>query len=87
MKKLLLAGTTIAGGIILKAILEVAWEKLHDEPAPKNPAAPSTTWGKAILWTLSTASLAGLTRLAIRKSLTEKLDLHPDEMSAADGSS
>jgi hypothetical protein len=77
MKKLIIAGTTLVGGLVIRKLLQGAWEQVQDEPIPNNPDSRQTSWTKAVVWTISTASLAGLARLAIRKGLTHKLGENP----------
>jgi hypothetical protein len=77
MKKLIIAGTTLVGGLVLRKLLQEVREQVQDEPVPNNPDSRQTSWTKAVVWTISTASLAGLARLAIRKGLTHKLGENP----------
>lgn len=77
MKNWIIAGTTLLSGLAIKQLIKYGWEKTQDEPAPVNPASNDTTWGKAVAWTLTAAAVAGLSRLIIRKGLTEKLNADP----------
>lgn len=58
----------------MKKLFKEGWKQVQDKPVPENPADPQTSWTKALIWTVSTASLAGLVRLAIRKGLSHKLE-------------
>lgn len=72
MKKLLLMGGTILTTFVVKQILEKGWERAYKEPAPNNPAHSDTSWGKAIVWTLATSALIGMSDLVVRKNISEK---------------
>ena len=58
MKNLIIAGTTLLGGLVMKKVLKEGWKQVQDEPVPNNPASSRTSWTKAVVWTISTASFS-----------------------------
>ena len=77
MKNLFIASTTLLGGLLIKQMFKESWKRTQNQSVPNNPASKQTSWTKAVVWTISTASLVGLARLAIRKGLTHQLEKKP----------
>ena len=63
---------TILTTAVVKQMLEKGWERAYNEPVPNNPVQANTSWGKAIVWTLATSAVVGMSNLLLRKYISEK---------------
>lgn len=48
--KLLGFGFAIPAGIVVRKLLDKAWQSARGDAPPKNPAAPGTDWKDALAW-------------------------------------
>lgn len=53
--------------VATRNILEAVWEKVNRREPPKNPAARSTDWSEAILWTVASGVAVGVMRLLAQR--------------------
>jgi hypothetical protein len=60
-----LAGV-LAGWITRKALVAI-WHQSKGTDPPSNPAAPSTTWGEALIFTIASAVGIGVARLLAQR--------------------
>lgn len=63
MWQVLAVGTAALAGIAARQALQQGWRITRGEDPPKNPAARSVGWGDALLWTVGTGVVVGLSRL------------------------
>lgn len=71
----------LAIGFVLPAIAArisrsaagAGYHALTRSDPPRNPAHPRVEWKDAILWTVFSGAIGGLTRLAVRRMLSETI--------------
>ena len=56
-------GSAALAGIAARNIMQTGWKLARHEDPPDNPAARSVSWTDAILWTVGTGMVVGLTRM------------------------
>lgn len=69
----------VATGFILPSIasrlarraMGSGYEKLTDNPPPRNPAAPEVDLKEALLWTALAGAVGGVARMATRRALAD----------------
>ena len=66
----IISGTTIISAIIVKRIIEFAWQKATNEEPPKNPADRDVSVQQALLWTIIVSIASSLVKLLIRRNIT-----------------
>lgn len=54
--KLAAAGAGIGTGLVVRQLLVMLWKAARHEDPPANPAAPETTWGQALAWSMAMAA-------------------------------
>lgn len=67
-REVIIVGSLMAAGAIVRSGLEWAWEAHTRQPAPKNPAAKGVTWSQALLWGGSLGVATGVVRTVLRRS-------------------
>lgn len=65
--KLLATGGALAGTVVTKKVVGVAWRTATGSEPPANPENPDTTWSQAMVWAMLTGALAGATKLLITR--------------------
>lgn len=68
---LVATGSALLAGALVKKALEAGWKTAKHEDPPKNPAANDVSWKDAIIWTLATGVVVGLTKLLVKKGTAE----------------
>lgn len=63
------AGAATLGGSAVRKGLNQAWRAATDEEPPEDPGSPDVPWRHAILWTVATGVVIGLSQLLIRRGL------------------
>lgn len=66
----IIGGATMISAILVKRIIEFAWEKATDEEPPKNPADREVSLQQALLWTIIVSITSSLVKLLIRRNIT-----------------
>ena len=61
------AGSAMAAGAAMSGLIEGGWRAMAREEPPIDPEAPSTSWGKAVVWTALTGVLVSVAQLAARR--------------------
>lgn len=57
----------IAAGVAARKAVRALWtKKFHEEP-PQNPASRDTAWQEALLWSVATGAVIGVTRMLARR--------------------
>jgi hypothetical protein len=62
-------GVSSLGGRAVKFGLDRAWRVAMDDDPPDDPGSPDIPWREAILWTVATGVVVGLSHLLIRRGL------------------
>lgn len=68
---LLSVGATTLAGLAARELLKRSWRTSMNEDPPINPAAPTTTWSDALLWTASTGLVIGVVRLLAKRGVAQ----------------
>ena len=72
---MLTSGLAAAGAAWLtQSGLKYAWNATTGDDPPMNPAAASTAWTEALVWTVAASVVAGITRLAARRAIAGVMD-------------
>ncbi|MGD1889455.1 MAG: DUF4235 domain-containing protein [Cyclobacteriaceae bacterium] len=66
----IVGGATMISAILVKRIIEFAWQKATHEEPPKNPADREVSLQQALLWTLLVSVTSSLVKLFIRRNVT-----------------
>lgn len=68
-----LAAFAVAMGVtfVTRQVLELAWQKSFDRPAPKNPTASTVDWKDALLWGGISGAVVGVARIASRRATSQ----------------
>ena len=61
------AGSAMVAGAAMSGIIEGVWRLVEEEEPPIDPDASTTSWGKAIAWTMITGVLVSVAQLAARR--------------------
>ena len=73
-----LALTTLAAAalatMMVTQLTDRGWRLAFGQAPPDNPAAPSVSWGEALLYSASTGLLIGLARMAAKRVATSGLE-------------
>lgn len=62
------AGSAVVAAVITRAAAQSGWKWLSGDHAPKNPAAPDTSWGQALLWAVGTGIVVGVSRVLAERA-------------------
>jgi hypothetical protein len=63
-------GAGLLGAVAARRILQTTWKAFTHTDPPENPADPSVTWGRAILWTALTGAVIGVARMVALRAAT-----------------
>ncbi|WP_176955979.1 DUF4235 domain-containing protein [Catalinimonas alkaloidigena] len=63
------AGTVALTSVVVHKLLDEAYAVIQKDHPPKNPDSPDTDWKEAVIWTISSAVLAGVTSVLMRREL------------------
>ena len=64
----------MAAAWVTRTGLKYTWNAATGEDPPNNPASASTAWSEALTWTVAASVVAGLTRLAAKRTVAAVLD-------------
>ena len=56
-------GSAALAGIGARSLMQSGWKLFRGSEPPENPAARSVDWSEALMWSVGTGVLVGLTRL------------------------
>ena len=71
---ILVSGLAAAGAAWLtRAGLKRGWHAATGDDPPLNPSSSETAWTEALVWTLATSVVAGVSRLAARRATAHYL--------------
>ncbi len=62
------AAAALGAGLVARKAVEGAWRARRGSEPPANPAAPGTTWGQAITWTVGSGVVVALARLVAERA-------------------
>jgi hypothetical protein len=54
-----------------KKILDTTWKKTQGDEPPRNPAAPGTTWPKALSWAVASGAGMAVARLVAMRGAAQ----------------
>lgn len=63
-----------AAAFATQSLLKRSWNAATGEDPPLNPASSRTVWTEAIVWTLASSVVAGLSRLTARRATAAIID-------------
>lgn len=66
----MLGGLLVAGSYIARRATDEVWSVVSDDPPP-DPDDPDTNLRDALIWSLASAVLVGLTRLLLRRQFAK----------------
>lgn len=66
----MLGGLLVAGSYIARRATDEVWGMVSDDPPP-DPDDPDTNLRDALIWSLASAVLVGLTRLLLRRQFAK----------------
>lgn len=66
----MLGGLLVAGSYIARRATDEVWRVVSDDPPP-DPDDPDTNLRDALIWSLASAVLVGLTRLLLRRQFAK----------------
>ena len=66
----IIGGATMISAVLVKRIIEFAWQKATDKEPPKNPADREVSLQQALIWTLLVSITSSLVKLLIRRNIT-----------------
>ena len=61
------AGSAMAAGAAVSGLIEGGWRAVRHEEPPIDPESSTTSWGKAVAWTVLTGVLVSVAQLAARR--------------------
>jgi len=61
-----------AAGILARKTLQKSWEKVIDQPAPKDKQSENTDLKEAVTWAVVSGIGAGLARMAVQYALDKR---------------
>ena len=70
IKEIMVGGLTLLSAMAARKLLEKTWILFTKEDPPTNPEDRGVSWKEAILWTVSTGVILGLTKLVVRRNAT-----------------
>lgn len=70
--KILSAALSLGVAALAKAAVDNRYKAITGEPAPKNPETDKASFGKVVLYTALTASIAITAQLFVRKLFTKQ---------------
>ena len=62
-----------AASYVTRSALKRGWHASTGEDPPLNPAASDTAWTEALVWTVAASVVAGVSRLAARRTAARYL--------------
>lgn len=63
-----------AASFLTRSALKKGWRASTGSPPPINPASRDTAWTEALVWTVAASVVAGVSRLAARRTAARVLD-------------
>lgn len=63
----------MAAAFLTRSALRRGWNATTGEDPPMNPASTDTAWTEALVWTVAASVLAGVSRLAARRTAAHVL--------------
>ena len=57
-----------------RSLLRRSWHAATGEDPPMNPSSSETAWSEAVVWTVAASVVAGLSRLAARRTAAYVMD-------------
>ncbi|WP_412060505.1 DUF4235 domain-containing protein [Rubrivirga sp. IMCC45206] len=63
-----------AASYLTRSVLQKGWNSATGDDPPMNPASSETAWTEALVWTVAASVVAGVSRLAARRSAAYFLD-------------
>lgn len=68
------SGLAAAGAALAtRSLLRRSWHAATGEDPPMNPASTDTAWTEALVWTVAASVVAGVSRLAARRTAAHVL--------------
>lgn len=63
-----------AAAFATRSLLKRSWNATTGEDPPMNPASNETAWTEALVWTVAASVVAGVSRLAARRTAAHFLE-------------
>lgn len=67
----MVAGATMLSAFLTRKLIEKVWVKVTKEAPPSDPADREITWKEALVWTVATGVLVGITNVLVSRGVTE----------------
>ena len=64
----------MAAAFATRSALKRGWNATTGEDPPMNPASTETAWTEALVWTVAASVVAGVSRLAARRTAAHFID-------------
>lgn len=64
---LVAAGVAMLAAKVVQSGIEKGWEAVQKDEPPENPDDPETSWKEALIWSVATGVLIGLTKLLAKR--------------------
>lgn len=64
----------MAASFATRSALKKGWNSATGDDPPMNPASTETAWTEALVWTVAASVVAGVSRLAARRTAARFLD-------------
>ena len=74
LRRLLISGTVMATGLVLRKSLEIIYKRASGCNPPKNPNHKDTGWFRAIMWSISTGAVLGAAKTILRPPIRNSVD-------------
>jgi hypothetical protein len=74
VRRMLVSGSMMLAGQILRQGLELIYMQSRGEDPPKNPQAKNVGWTRAIAWSMATGALLAAAKTVIRPTIRTGID-------------
>jgi hypothetical protein len=67
----IVAGATMLSAFLTRKLIEKVWVKVAKSEPPTDPSDDEITWKDALIWTVATGVLVGVTNVLVSRGVTQ----------------